>query len=137
MRVQGEVRDIIIFSTGYTKDLTNPEEKIGVQFGSLNRQDGEKYLNVAITRVRREIITVITVCSFDPNRIKVDDAKHGGPQRLNDYMRYAKSISEGHRQETNSILKSLHPHQSNKNIENSESEQLLEELICNELQVGL
>jgi REase_MTES_1575 len=53
---------------------------------------------------------------------------------LNDYMRYAKSISEGHRQETNGILKSLHPHQSNKNIENIKSEQLLEELICNELQ---
>ena len=131
-RVQGEERDVIIFSTGYTKDLRNPEEKIGVQFGSLNRQDGEKYLNVAITRARREIIIV---CSFDPDRIKVDDAKHGGPQRLKDYLCYAKSISESYGQETNKILQSLRLDQSKKNTEVPESEeQSLEELVCNELQ---
>jgi superfamily I DNA and/or RNA helicase len=43
---QGDERDIIIFSLGYAKDLENPEDSIGVQFGALNRQDGENRLYI-------------------------------------------------------------------------------------------
>ena len=89
--VQGEERDIIIFSTGYVKDLADEDDSIGIRFGSLNQQDGEHYLNVAITRARYQIKIV---CSFDPNRINVDNAQHEGPRRLKEYLCYAKAVSE-------------------------------------------
>jgi very-short-patch-repair endonuclease len=129
--VQGEERDIIIFSTGYAKDLEDPDEKIGVQFGSLNRRDGEKYLNVAITRARREIIII---CSFDPYRIKVEDTLHSGPRRLRDYLCYAKTISESRRQETNDILLSLPSGNSSRSSPKSEPEEHMQVLVRDELQ---
>ena len=104
-RVQGEERDIIIFSLGYARDLRDPENTFSVHFGSINGVDGENYLNVAITRAKQEIIIV---CSFDPYKIKVDKAMHGGPKRLKQYLCYAKSIGESNPQETRNILSSLY-----------------------------
>jgi very-short-patch-repair endonuclease len=108
--VQGEERDIIIFSLGYAKDLLTPEETFGIHFGSLNGLNGENYLNVAITRARQEIIIV---CSFDPDKINVINATHRGPKRLKEYLCYAKSISKSNHQETVGILSSLSFNQSN------------------------
>lgn len=104
-RVQGEERDIIIFSLGYAKDLSDPKDTFSVHFGSINGVDGENYLNVAIARAKQEIIIV---CSFDPYKIRVDKAMHGGPKRLKEYLCYARSISESNPQETQDILSSLH-----------------------------
>jgi hypothetical protein len=99
--VQGEERDIIIFSLGYAKDLLTPEETFGIHFGSLNGSNGENYLNVAITRARQEIIII---CSFDPDKINVDNATHTGPRRLKEYLCYAKSISESNHPDIGYIL---------------------------------
>ena len=108
--VQGEERDIIIFSLGYAKDLLSTKETFGIHFGSLNGLNGENYLNVAITRARQEIIIV---CSLDPDKINIDNATHTGPRRLKEYLCYAKSISKSNHQETMSILSSLRINQSN------------------------
>jgi superfamily I DNA and/or RNA helicase len=47
--VQGDEKDIIIFSVGYAPDTNG---KLGMNFGSLNIPGGENRLNVAITRAR-------------------------------------------------------------------------------------
>jgi very-short-patch-repair endonuclease len=102
-RVQGEERDIIIFSLGYAEELMSPEDTITIQFGSLNQRNGEKYLNVAITRARQE---VIIVCSFDPFRIDAENAEYEGPKRLKDYLCYAKSLSDSNTLQAKDALSS-------------------------------
>lgn len=57
--VQGDERDVLIFSIGYGPD---ENKKITMNFGPLNRQGGERRLNVAITRAhfRNEIVSSIS-----------------------------------------------------------------------------
>ena len=128
--VQGDERDIIIFSLGYAKALENPEDTIGVQFGALNRQDGENRLNVAITRAKQEIAIL---CSFDPYKIKADDAEYDGPKRLKDYLCYAKSISELDNGKVKNILSSLDGPKSGK-LSSALGERSLEKLVQDRLQ---
>jgi hypothetical protein len=61
--VQGDERDIIIFSVGYGPDEAG---KFTLQFGPLNKKGGHRRLNVAITRARRrvEVIASITAADF-------------------------------------------------------------------------
>jgi very-short-patch-repair endonuclease len=99
--VQGDERDIIIFSVGYARD---PEGHLRSQFGSLNQEGGENRLNVAITRARQEIVIV---CSIDPDELKTDSTKNSGPKRLKDYLRYAKFISDCRRDGAENILVAL------------------------------
>ena len=62
--VQGDERDVIIFSTGYGKDSNG---KFTQNFGPLSRDTGWRRLNVAVTRARKKL-EVIT--SIDPTWIK-------------------------------------------------------------------
>ena len=87
--VQGDERDIIIFSTGYGM---NAEGKMMMQFGSLNAEFGENRLNVAITRAREKIIIVSSIL---PQQLKVSEAKNAGPKILREYMEYAVDVAEG------------------------------------------
>ncbi len=50
--VQGDERDIILFSIGYAPD---EEGKMSMNFGPLNRNGGWRRLNVAVTRARYEM----------------------------------------------------------------------------------
>ena len=50
--VQGDERDIILFSVGYAPD---EEGKVSMNFGPLNRNGGWRRLNVAVTRARYEM----------------------------------------------------------------------------------
>lgn len=50
--VQGDERDIIYFSTTFGVDASG---RLAMNFGPLNRQGGERRLNVAITRARHEL----------------------------------------------------------------------------------
>jgi len=87
--VQGDERDIIIFSTAYAKD---PGGRLVMQFGSLNAEGGENRLNVAITRARER---VYIVSSIFPNELKVQDTKNEGPKLLKGYLEYALEVSNG------------------------------------------
>ena len=51
--VQGEERDVMLFSLTYGPDTTG---KISMNFGPLNRDGGERRLNVAITRAREQLV---------------------------------------------------------------------------------
>ncbi|MCU0419555.1 MAG: AAA domain-containing protein [Cyclobacteriaceae bacterium] len=87
--VQGDERDIILFSVGYGPD---DQGKIKAQFGSLNVAGGENRLNVAITRARKKIIVV---ASLLPDQLPVEGTINPGPKLLRDYLRYAHALSLG------------------------------------------
>lgn len=57
--VQGDERDVIFLSVGYGRDVHG---KLSMNFGPLNRQGGERRLNVLISRARKrcEVFTSIT-----------------------------------------------------------------------------
>ena len=101
--VQGEERDIIIFSIGYAK---NEEGRLYTNFGSLSTEGGENRLNVAITRAKSKIIVVT---SIEPEELKVDTAKNRGPKLLKSYLQYVRAISNGSSDEVNAILSELSP----------------------------
>lgn len=50
--VQGDERDVILFSVGYGPD---EEGKVSLNFGPLNREGGWRRLNVAVSRARYEM----------------------------------------------------------------------------------
>lgn len=65
--VQGDERDVILFSVGYGPDA---EGRVSMNFGPLNRIGGERRLNVAVSRARYEMIIYSTLRSdmIDLNR---------------------------------------------------------------------
>ena len=65
--VQGDERDIILFSIGYGPD---EDGKVSMNFGPLNRIGGERRLNVAVSRARYEmkIYSTLTPDMIDLNR---------------------------------------------------------------------
>jgi len=87
--VQGDERDIIIFSVGYAPDA---QGKLRAQFGSLNTLGGENRLNVAITRAREKVFVVTGIL---PDHLRVEDSLHEGPRLLKAYLQYALDVSEG------------------------------------------
>ncbi len=99
--IQGDERDIIIFSIGYAK---NNLGKVNSQFGSLSNEGGENRLNVAITRAKKKIY-VIT--SIEPEELKVDGAKFLGPKLLRSYLSYVRAVSDGNSEEVKAILNSF------------------------------
>ncbi len=84
--VQGDEKDIIIFSVGYAPDKKG---KMIMQFGSLNAAGGENRLNVAITRAREKIILFTSIW---PEQLKVDDIKNEGPKLLQKYLEYVRQV---------------------------------------------
>ena len=76
--VQGDERDIIYFSITYGPDLSGA---VSMNFGPMNRDGGERRLNVAITRARQElrIFASLKAEQFDLSRTQaagVRDLKH-------------------------------------------------------------
>ena len=99
--VQGDERDIIIFSIGYAR---NEMGKVNATFGSLSNEGGENRLNVAITRAKQKIFVVT---SIEPEELKVDNSKHLGPKLLRSYLSYVRAVSNGNTEEVKTILNSF------------------------------
>lgn len=99
--VQGDERDIIIFSIAYAR---NEFGKVNAIFGSLSNEGGENRLNVAITRAKQK---VYVVTSIEPEELKVDNAKFMGPKLLRSYLMYTRAVSNGNTEEVKTILNSL------------------------------
>lgn len=99
--VQGDERDVIIFSIGYAK---NENGRLVRRFGWLNQKGGENRLNVAISRARKKIHIVT---SFYPTELQVEDAKNEGPRLLKKYLEYAFAVSEGDKDGAKQILMSF------------------------------
>ncbi|QNO14099.1 DUF4011 domain-containing protein [Alkalicella caledoniensis] len=99
--VQGDERDIIIFSVGYAR---NEQGRVSVNFGSLSQDGGENRLNVAISRAKHK---VLIVTSIEPEELNVDSTKNLGPKLFKKYLQYAREVSEGSTQKAKEILFSL------------------------------
>ncbi len=69
--VQGDERDVILFSVGYGPDKNG---KVSMNFGPLNQDGGWRRLNVAISRSRKAMIvySVITPEQIDLSRTSSD-----------------------------------------------------------------
>jgi very-short-patch-repair endonuclease len=80
--VQGDERDVIIFSIGYGPDENG---KFTEQLGPLGKKGGERRLNVAITRARRriEVVASITAGTFPGT------SNSAGVRHLQRYLDYA------------------------------------------------
>ncbi len=103
--VQGDERDIIIFSVAYAK---NSAGKMMSQFGSLSQDGGENRLNVAITRAREKVVVVSSIL---PDDLHVDHHKNNGVQLLKAYMQFVyehtidiKEVSTRHKQTTTGLV---------------------------------
>ena len=99
--VQGDERDVIIFSIGYAK---NENGRIVRNFGWLNQQGGENRLNVAISRAKQK---VHIVTSINPSELQVEDTKNEGPRILKKYLEYAFAVSEKDEDTAKQILLSF------------------------------
>ncbi len=100
--VQGDERDIIIFSMGYAKSPLGVVER---RFGWLNHEGGQNRLNVAITRAKQKIYFV---SSLMPEEFKVEDLTGLGPLYLKSFMRYCYAVSNKDDGLTKSVLSELH-----------------------------
>jgi very-short-patch-repair endonuclease len=86
--VQGDERDVIIFSVGYGRDQ---QGQVTMNFGPLNKAGGERRLNVAVTRAREKVILVTSIKASD---ITVTPASPAGVQALRGYIEYAEKTHE-------------------------------------------
>lgn len=82
--VQGDERDIIIFSIGYGLDK---DGKLSYNFGPLNGDKGYRRLNVAITRSRVEMMVFTNI---DPDKVAIERVDNMGAQYLFRFLQYAK-----------------------------------------------
>lgn len=81
--VQGDERDTILFSVAFS---ANDKGVVPLNFGPLSRPGGERRLNVAITRARRQ---VILFASFNPNELRSADTNSVGVKHLRAYLESA------------------------------------------------
>lgn len=81
--VQGDERDVILFSVGY-----GPDEKgqVSMNFGPLNRDGGWRRLNVAISRARKAMIVYSVL---RPEQIDLSRTRSEGVAGLKGFLEFA------------------------------------------------
>jgi len=108
--VQGDERDIILFSIGYGPD---EEGKVSMNFGPLNRDGGWRRLNVAVTRARYEMKVF---SSLKGDQIDMNRTSSEGVLGLKNFLNFsekglvyqsANSIMNQQKLMINSIAKTL------------------------------
>lgn len=91
--VQGDERDVIVFSTTFGRDARGVFRR---NFGVLGQTGGERRLNVAVTRARQK---VQVVTSMPVDRVSDFFTHLGEPRRARDflqaYLDYATRVSDG------------------------------------------
>jgi hypothetical protein len=91
--VQGDERDVIIFSTTFGRNEHGVFRK---SFGALGQAGGERRLNVAVTRARKK---VVLITSMPISEISDLLTTRRGPRVPRDYLQgyleYARTVSEG------------------------------------------
>lgn len=89
--VQGDERDVILFSVGYGPDK---DGKVSMNFGPLNQDGGERRLNVAVSRARKEMKVFSTL---RPEQIDERKTRAKGVIGLKHFLEFASctmSVSE-------------------------------------------
>lgn len=83
--VQGDERDVILFSVGYGPDKNG---KVSMNFGPLNKVGGERRLNVAVSRARYEMIVF---SSLHASQIDMRRSNSLGVEGLKKFLEFAES----------------------------------------------
>lgn len=99
--VQGDERDVIIFSIGYAK---NEKGRVATNFGWLNQKGGENRLNVAISRAKQKIHIVTSIV---PSDLVVESAKNDGPRIFKKYLEYCYAVSNKDKEGAKQVLLSF------------------------------
>jgi hypothetical protein len=104
--VQGDERDVMIFSTTFGKDS---QGRFFRRFGPVAAAGGHRRLNVAVTRAKKQIIVVgsMAIEQIAPPTDKGAERTPAGYLQL--YLAYAQAISAGKHEEGRRILNSLSP----------------------------
>jgi hypothetical protein len=108
--VQGDERDVIIFSLGYAPTQRkrrdgSSDTYVPARFGPLGQKGGERRLNVAVSRAKSEIVVV---SSFDPSLLSVAHTKHDGPRMFKAFLEFARHLGEGRRNQAEKVLSLVH-----------------------------
>lgn len=112
--VQGDERDVILFSVGYGPDA---EGRVSMNFGPLNRAGGERRLNVAVSRARYEMIIFSTLRS---DMIDLNRTSSIGVAGLKRFLEYAEKGMK-------------HPLNTSSNIYLPDEETSIEKIIADKL----
>ncbi len=83
--VQGDERDTIIFSIAYARDS---QGRLLLNFGPINREGGERRLNVAVTRAKLNVQLVASIHNYD---IDLSRTNSEGARLLREYLDYAEN----------------------------------------------
>ena len=86
--VQGDERDVILFSVGYGTDRHG---RVSLNFGPLNQDGGWRRLNVAVSRARAEMRVF---SSLQPEQIRTDGLVPQGVLDLKAFLQYARDGRE-------------------------------------------
>ena len=81
--VQGDERDVILFSITFSEDAAGVRR---MDFGALNRDGGERRLNVAVTRARQELLVF---SGFTADQIYTSRTKAVGAAHLKTFLDFA------------------------------------------------
>jgi hypothetical protein len=73
-RVQGDERDTIILSVSYSYQ-NESRNRVSPTWGPLTNRGGERRLNVAITRAKKDLLIF---CSFDPSHVSTENSLNKG-----------------------------------------------------------
>jgi very-short-patch-repair endonuclease len=95
--VQGDERDVIVFSTTFGPDDVG---KLSVNFGPINSASGPRRLNVAITRSR---LAMHVFSSIPPERLDTTRTTAVGVRHLKEFLEYADRGVEALNQATTSF----------------------------------
>jgi very-short-patch-repair endonuclease len=81
--VQGDERDVMFFSITFGFDAAG---KFPINFGALNRDGGERRLNVAVTRARHALVIY---SSFRAEQLRAERSQARGVHDLKSFLEYA------------------------------------------------
>ncbi|MEO1600413.1 MAG: AAA domain-containing protein [Pseudomonadota bacterium] len=101
--VQGDERDIIIFSTTFGTNRAGAFRRF---FGVLGQSGGERRLNVAVTRARRKVVITTSMPIAEISDIVAGRERPSRPRDyLQAYLHYAALVSDGRLEEQRDMLR--------------------------------
>lgn len=83
--VQGDERDVIYISIGYGR---NESGRIAKEFGPVNREGGERRLNVLISRAK---MGMSVFCNFRADELELDAHASHGARALKHFLKFAET----------------------------------------------
>jgi predicted DNA-binding WGR domain protein len=99
--IQGDERDVIILSVCYGYGV---DGRMLMNFGPINQSGGERRLNVAFSRAKRQMVVVSSIQHTDIKNVYND-----GANALRNYLQYTAALSMGDTRGAEALLRSLAP----------------------------